>query len=142
MRLPAAAVLDSFALLTFLKSEPGADRVETYLQAAREEKVSLYLNMINAGEIFYITFRSEGEQKAFETWGLVKNLPLAIVQNDEFLVLQAAHLKGRFAFAYADAFAAATAHAKNAVLVTGDPEFRPLEGEIRIDWLKQSHRKS
>jgi hypothetical protein len=37
---------------------------------------------------------------------------------------------------YADAFAAAAAKFKNAELVTGDPEFKPLEKEIKINWLK------
>lgn len=136
MILPPRAVLDSYALLCTAKSEKGADRVEKYLEAARHRRVALYLNMINAGEVFYITFRKEGEQKAFETWGLVKNLPLEIIQNDEELVLQAAHLKGRFTFSYADAFAAATALLKKATLVTGDPEFKALQGTLDIDWIR------
>jgi hypothetical protein len=36
----------------------------------------------------------------------------------------------------ADAFAAALAKERKAELVTGDLEFRPLEREIRINWLK------
>ncbi len=34
------------------------------------------------------------------------------------------------------AFAAALARARNCELVTGDPEFKPLEKEIKINWLK------
>ncbi|HOW64450.1 MAG TPA: PIN domain-containing protein [Candidatus Paceibacterota bacterium] len=37
--------------------------------------------------------------------------------------------------AYADCFAAALAKAENAELVTGDPEFKEVEKEIRIAWL-------
>jgi predicted nucleic acid-binding protein len=36
---------------------------------------------------------------------------------------------------YADAFAAATARRLDAVLVTGDPEFRSLSGSVKIHWL-------
>lgn len=36
----------------------------------------------------------------------------------------------------ADAFAAALAKGMNAELVTGDPEFKPLEKELRIHWLR------
>jgi predicted nucleic acid-binding protein len=36
----------------------------------------------------------------------------------------------------ADAFAAALARETKAELVTGDPEFKPLEKEIKIHWLK------
>jgi hypothetical protein len=35
----------------------------------------------------------------------------------------------------ADAFAAALAKEKKAELVTGDPEFKPLEKEIKVKWL-------
>lgn len=135
MTLPTLAVFDSHALLCYLKGEKGSDRVEAYLENARHERGNLFFNMINAGELFYIVYREAGEQTAFETWGMIKNFPLNIVQNDEAEVLKAAHLKARFAFSYADAFAAATAMSKSAVLVTGDPEFKPLEGLIRIDWL-------
>jgi hypothetical protein len=36
----------------------------------------------------------------------------------------------------ADAFAAALAKESRAELVTGDPEFRPLEKEIKVQWLR------
>ena len=36
----------------------------------------------------------------------------------------------------ADAFAAALAKEKKAELVTGDPEFKAPEKEIKINWLK------
>ncbi len=35
-----------------------------------------------------------------------------------------------------DAFAAALAKEKKAELITGDPEFKALEKEIKITWLK------
>lgn len=35
-----------------------------------------------------------------------------------------------------DAFAAALAKIRNSELLTGDPEFKPLEKEIKINWLK------
>ena len=39
-------------------------------------------------------------------------------------------------------FAAATAVAQSAVLVTGDPEFKPLEGLFSIDWLPSAKKIS
>ena len=36
----------------------------------------------------------------------------------------------------ADAFAAVLAREKKAELVTGDPEFKALEKQIKINWLK------
>jgi predicted nucleic acid-binding protein len=48
----------------------------------------------------------------------------------------AADFKARFKISLADAFAAALAKEKKAELVTGDPEFKPLEKEIKINWLR------
>ena len=39
-------------------------------------------------------------------------------------------------FPIADAFAAALAREKKAELVTGDPAFKALEKEIKVQWLK------
>ena len=50
-------------------------------------------------------------------------------------VAMAVRLKARFPIAYADAFAAATAIRMNAVIVTGDPEFRRMEHLVTINWL-------
>jgi predicted nucleic acid-binding protein len=53
------------------------------------------------------------------------------------LALMAAHIKAKHAIAYADAFAAALAQHYAAMLVTGDPEFKLLEGVLDIHWLPQ-----
>jgi predicted nucleic acid-binding protein len=36
---------------------------------------------------------------------------------------------------YADCFAAALAKLRKAELVTGDKEFRQIEGEIKVSWV-------
>ena len=48
----------------------------------------------------------------------------------------AADFKARHKLSLADAFAAALAKEKKAELVTGDPEFKALEKELKIQWLK------
>jgi predicted nucleic acid-binding protein len=49
---------------------------------------------------------------------------------------QAAIYKATKKMSYADAFGAALAKIKNAEFVTGDPEFKEVEKEIKINWLK------
>jgi predicted nucleic acid-binding protein len=69
----------------------------------------------------------------------IKALPIKLIDRiDEELLLTAAGLKVRHPISYADSFAAALAMIKNCPLLTGDPEFRPLEtqGIINIEWLK------
>ena len=62
-----------------------------------------------------------------------RNIPLEIVAVD--LAELTASYKAAYKMSLADAFAAALAREKKAVLVTGDPEFKAVEGELKIDWL-------
>jgi ribonuclease VapC len=54
-------------------------------------------------------------------------------------VRRAAELKSKHAIAYADAFAVATAIEFDAILLTGNPEIEPLEGEqdLKVQWLSR-----
>jgi predicted nucleic acid-binding protein len=58
--------------------------------------------------------------------------PLHIVDADLSLSLEAAKLKAKYSLSYADAFAAALTITRKATLITGDEEFRSLDGEIHF----------
>ena len=64
--------------------------------------------------------------------------PIQFHVADRIPAAGAADFKTRYKISLADAFAAALAREQNAELVTGDPEFKPLEKEIDISWLKGS----
>jgi predicted nucleic acid-binding protein len=66
----------------------------------------------------------------------IASLPIELVEADLVLTKQAAIFKATNKLSYADAFAAALAKIKNAELITGDPEFKELEKEIKVTWLK------
>jgi len=61
--------------------------------------------------------------------------PIEFHAADRRLADVAAGFKARFKISLADAFAAALAKERKAELVTGDPEFRALDKEIKIRWL-------
>ena len=66
----------------------------------------------------------------------MQGLPIDFHSTNRALADTAADFKARFKMSLADAFAAALAKEKKAELVTGDPEFKALEKEIKINWLK------
>lgn len=136
----AIKVLESWALIAFFEDEPAADEVEKLLHQAAEEKHKLLLSVVNWGEIFYSTMRAVSQQAAEEKAGEIAALPILIVGLGEDLSLtrQAAIYKATRKMSYADCFAAALAKLKNAELVTGDPEFKEVEKEIKIGWLPSS----
>jgi ribonuclease VapC len=132
-------VLDSYALLAYLEGEPGSDRVREMLEAAKDKKCHLSMCIANLGEVMYIVERERGLLKAQETLARIDELPIDMVNVDRALTLAAAHLKMDCPIAYADCFAAALAQVKNALLVTGDPEFRKVKTEcgVPIEWLME-----
>lgn len=132
---PTAYVLDSFALLAYFEDEPGADAVEQLLQRARDRTVQLFLSLVNRGEVYYITLRERGRDKAVETLALLDQLPIQQAPVDRALVLSAASIKADHAISYADAFAAGLAQSLQAPVVTGDPEFRKVTALIEVVWL-------
>lgn len=133
----ANRVLDSWALIAFFEDEPAAEAVEELLDQASREKHRLYLSSINWAEVYYNTMREVSPDAAEEHARVIANLPIDIVGigDDLRLARQAAIYKATHRISLADAFAAALAKEKKAELVTGDPEFKALEKEIKINWL-------
>ena len=133
--MPEAYVLDSFALLVYFHDEPGSQRIEDLLRRALNGEVALLLNVVNYGEILYQRERRGGLPAVQRATAIIDNLPIEVVEAGRDLTFAAAHLKARHPIAYADAFAAALAARESAAVVTGDPEFATLEGDIRVEWL-------
>jgi len=130
-------VLDSFALLAYFEDELGAETVEHLLRQAQEQTMTLYLSLINLGEVYYITQRERGQDKAIETLALLDRLPIQQQPVDRALVLTAASLKANHAISYADAFAVGLAQQRQIPVVTGDPEFQKVTALIEVLWLPQ-----
>lgn len=134
-------VLDAWAMLAFIQGEePAASRVRQLLQDAQDELLELFICIINLGEVFYSIGRKEGRDQGRETLAEIRLLPLNVVSATDDLVMAAANLKMDYAISYADAFAAALAEQLNATVATGDPEFRQLDGRIRLEELVRASR--
>lgn len=134
----AAKVLDSWALIALFEDEPAAEAVEEIIYRAVQEKVRLFLSVVNWAEIYYNAMREVSQEAAEARAADIATLPIEIVAvaDDLKLARQAAQFKARFKMSLADAFAAALAKEKKAEIVTGDPDFRALEKEIGIRWLR------
>jgi predicted nucleic acid-binding protein len=133
-------VLDAHALMVLFSDEPGADEVEKILLKAESGNPRLLMSVINWGEIYYSIVRGASQEiadsKAHEIGGMRIEL-VPVDARDLELIRQAAVFKATKKMSYADCFAAALAKIKNAELITGDPEFKVVESELRkIRWLK------
>jgi len=129
-------LLDSFALLAYLNQEKGFEKVRQALAKAQESGLHLLMNEINIGETYYILYRKRGEEKAtyfLET--ILPGLPIFQVSNDFERVIAASKIKAQYSLSYADCFTISTAIQENAVILTGDPEFKKATGLAEIEWI-------
>lgn len=128
-------VLDSYAVLAYFKGEKGAGIVaDLILKTA--ENVTLFLSLINFGEVAYITEREEGTRRANDLLEDIHRLPIIISGVDEERILAAARIKAHYPVSFADSFAIALADEFSAPVVTGDPEFRRTEALVSVLWLR------
>ena len=133
--MAATQVLDSYALLALLRDEPGAETVADLLERAGQQNRSVHMTEVNYAEVQYTIRRKDGETVWASVAGELLAAPIEFHAADRRLADVAAGFKARFKISLADAFAAALAKERKAELVTGDPEFRALEKEIKIRWL-------
>ena len=131
----AAAVLDSYALLAFFRGENGAVLVKQLLHKAASSDRPLHMTEVNYAELKYMLVKKDGPDRWGEAADILTSLPIEFHPVDRRLAEMAADLKARHKISLADAFTAALAKERKAELVTGDPEFKSLEKEIKINWL-------
>ena len=131
-------VLDAWAIMAWLKGQqPAAEHVRTLLDAAERRERNLLMNIVNLGEVFYLSAKARDLHYGQRVLHGLRPRLTTIPASDE-LVMKAAGLKARHAISYADAFAAATAIDCELPLVTGDPELRAVadtEKALLLEWI-------
>lgn len=132
----AAIVLDSYALLAFFRGEESGAKVRDLLQKAANADRPLHMSDVNYAEVKYMLLKKDGAEAWERASDVLKSLPVEFHSTTRVLSDVAAGFKARYKISLADAFGAALAKDKKAEFVTGDPEFKALEKDIRIVWLK------
>jgi ribonuclease VapC len=122
-------------VVALLEGQAAATAVEEFLSAANAGRCTLWITTVNLGEIWYITARRKSEEVADLEIGKLLRIGVRVVDVDWELTRRAARLKTRYRLAYADCFAAALAQQLRCKVVTGDPEFRQFEREVKVQWL-------
>ena len=130
------SVLDSFALIAYFRDEAGADKVENLLHKAAARHEPLHMTEVNYAEVQYIIIRKNGLTAWEMAAASLVSLPIAFHPITRDLADVAARLKASHRISLADAFASALAKHRKCELVTGDLEFKALERELKIAWLK------
>lgn len=130
-----AYVLDTWAVIAYLEDEPSGEQVEDLIATAHEEQIPIYMSVVNVGEVWYTMAREISEEEANASVKSLRDLRIQFEDANWELTQEAARFKSQHKMSYADAFAAALAKTMKAELVTGDKEFKSLDGEIKIAWV-------
>lgn len=129
-------VLDSSVLLAVLQQEPYAQPVVGLFREAQEGQRQLAISAITLGEIVYLVEQYLGTQTVLQLLGYLQACPLQVYEATWERVVHAARLRARYPILYTQAFAAALTQELKATLLTNDPDFRVLEKEVRVQWLR------
>lgn len=122
--------LDSWAVLAWLDGEePAHSRVERLLGERP------LISWVNAVEVYYRVERDHGRPAADEVLaGLRKTFELDLPGTA--LMIETARLKASTPIALGDCFAIATARARNATLLTGNPEILDRDTPCPVEDLR------
>jgi len=130
-------VLDSWALVAFFEDEkPASEKMEELLAEAQESDLTLLVTTVNLGEVWYSLARDYSASAADQKVAEIHHLGIEVVPADWELAYQAAILKAKGNIAYGDCFAAALAKMRKAEVVTGDKEFKHVEPDVKVLWLR------
>ncbi len=135
MRSPAGPfILDSCALIAYLRDEPGADAVAPAIEGKRP-----YIHAINLCEVYYDCARAVGRDRALQLLDYARRVvEIDVAMGPDFLI-QVGDLKARGGIALADCFAAALAMRMEGTILTADhKEFGPLaaSGLCRVEFFR------
>jgi len=125
-------VLDTSALVALIESEEGADIVRELLKQAYFGDIMIIVSFMTYMEIYYIALMEYDENEARERLNLLNSLPISRVESKEDMGVMASKIKANHYLSVADAWIAALAKQRNAILVHKDPEFEQIESEIQV----------
>ena len=118
-------ILDTSAIVAYLAQEPGSERLAEIRHGAA-------LPFVVFTELYYVTWRKQGQPLADVTAQHVLDWHLPLLTADARISLFAGSLKARYRLGLADSYVAAFALTHRASLVTKDSDFRVLVPELQL----------
>ncbi|MBI4672848.1 MAG: type II toxin-antitoxin system VapC family toxin [Chloroflexi bacterium] len=134
-RKPKAYVLDTWTIIAYLQDEPAAEKIVDLIADAHAQEIPLYMSVVNACEVWYILAREVSESEADSSITDLMQLGIQFQDVNWESAKEAAKFKAKGKMSLGDCFAAGLAREQKADLVTGDPEFKQVETQIKIQWL-------
>ena len=119
-----AYVLDTSALVSYLKDEPEAGQVEVVLRQPDD----LMIPFMTMMELRYVLLRAYSLSRVDQIIETLRSCGASVVESSPLWGIQAADIKARGGLSLGDAWIASLALMHDAELVHKDPEFDLVEG--------------
>lgn len=132
---PRGYVLDTWAIIAYLEGELAGAEVRRLILTSPLTGTPLLMSVINAAEVWYTIARETSAARADQSLVEIQQAGISFWPADLEMARAAAAFKAAHRMSLADCFAAALAQTQRAELVTGDPEFKQVEGKIKLVWL-------
>jgi predicted nucleic acid-binding protein len=132
--LELTKVVDSWAMVAWIRDEAAASAVETFLDQAEAGEFHLAMSWINVAETYYILAKRDSLAVADAFMTRLPSLPIQVILPDENGIMAAARIKAAHAVAFGDAFAMALAQSERGSVITGDDEIRRC-GVVTVEWV-------
>jgi predicted nucleic acid-binding protein len=129
-------VLDSSAILRYLKGEAGSDRVAEILKDHVSGRCEAVICSLHWGEIAGQTCKTRGTGAMELVLSRLAAFGIPVVSVDADRAVRAALIKFRRALPYVDAFGVElTADSRESVFVTADFDFKAAKRDVKIEFL-------
>ena len=131
-------VLDACAVIALLNDEGGADTVAGLITRAGVGTDRLFMNGIQALEVYYDRIYIKGREYADTVLESLYASPIIILSDvSRDIIQEAGRFKTSYSLSLGDTFAAASAKKLSAALITRDKEMKAPEeaGKFSVLWL-------
>jgi predicted nucleic acid-binding protein len=114
-------VFDACSLIAMLKNEKGTDVVKGLLQKAANNELTIVMHKINFLEVYYYTYKRNGESSALELFKGIKLSPIKIDTDiTDDILIKAGRFKSLYKISLADSIGLAETIIYGGYFVTAD----------------------
>ena len=133
-------VLDSCALIAFMRKENGSQRVADIFEKALEKECIIYIHKATVAVVYYDTLRTSNMNEAENMIKDLSLLPILFSNNlTKFFIRQIGYFKVNYKVSFADCFVLALSRIKKAKVISSDHhEFDAVEKSkiVSFFWIR------
>lgn len=127
-------IFDAYALVTYFNRDDGHQLIHDLILRTLRGDCETFISGVSLGELYTLFYR-HNPGKADKVLRFIRRAGIMVEPVTRGHVQQAGYFMAVYRLTYGAAYSAALAYRHGALLVTGDEQYKPLDGTIDIQWL-------